>query len=53
MVEFDKIDEEEDDYSLFDFFIAKPDYPLKPLIEDRIKLHLKNDTVFLGGETCV
>ena len=29
MVEFDKIDEEEDDYSLFDFFIAKPDFPLK------------------------
>ena len=53
MVEFDKMNEEEDDYNLFDFFIGKPDYPLQPLIEYRIKLLLKNDTVFLGGETCV
>ena len=28
MVEFDKMNEEEDDYNLFDFFIGKPDYPL-------------------------
>ena len=53
MSEFDVKDEEEDDYNLFDFFIMKPDYPLQPLIEYRIKLLLKNDTIFFGGETCV
>ena len=50
MVDFDPIEEVEEDYNLEDFFLKRILHPLQPLIEYRIKLVLKNDTRFLAGE---
>ena len=53
MVDFDPIEESEEDYNLTDFFPEPIPYLLHPLIEYRIKLLLKNDAMFIPGETQV
>ncbi len=53
MVEFDPIEEGEDDYNLQDLFPEPVPYHLHHLIEYRIKLLLKNDAVFIPGESQV
>ena len=53
MVDFDPIEEGEEDYNLQDFFPEQVPYHLHQLIEYRIKLLLKNDALFLPGETQV
>ena len=53
MVDFDPIEESEEDYNLADFFPEPIPYLLHPLIEYRIKLLLKNDAMFKPGETQV
>ena len=40
----------EEDYNLHDFFPKTISYNLQPLMEYRIKLLSKEDTVFYGGE---
>ena len=40
----------EEDYNLHDFFPKTIPYHLQPLMEHRIKLLSKEDTVFYGGE---
>ena len=40
----------EEDYTLQDFFPKRIPYHLQPLMEHRIKLLSKEDTVFYGGE---
>lgn len=40
----------EDDYNLEDFFPKKIPYHLRPFIEHRVKLILKENTSFRGGE---
>ena len=51
MVEFNKMEEIEDDYILEDFFPKTLPYPLHPLIEYRIKLVTKENIILLGGES--
>ena len=53
MVDFDPIEEGEEDHNLQDFFPEPVPYNLHHLIEYRIKLLLKNDALFLPGETQV
>ena len=53
MVDFDPIEEGEEDYNLQDFFPEQVPYQLHHLIEYRIKLLLKNDALFIPGETQV
>ena len=53
MVDFDPIDEGEEDHNLQDFFPEQVPYHLHHLIEYRIKLLLKNDAQFIPGETQV
>jgi len=53
MVEFQRVEEEEDDYNLQDLFPEPVPYHLHHLIEYRIKLLLKNDAVFIPGESQV
>jgi dUTPase len=53
MVDFDPIEENEEDYNLEDFFPKPLPYPIHHLIEYRIKILLKNNTVFTPGETQV
>ena len=53
MVDFDPMEEVEEDYNLYDLFPEKIYYPLQPLIVYRIKLLVKKDTVFLPDETHV
>ena len=53
MPEFQRVEEEEEDHNIEDFFPKIIPYPLQPLIEYRIKLLLKNDTIFLPGESQV
>ena len=53
MVDFDPIEESEEDYNLEDFFPKPLPYPIHHLIEYRIKILLKNNTVFIPGETQV
>ena len=53
MVDFDPIEEGEEDYNLHDFFPEQVPYQLHHLIEYRIKLLLKNDALFIPGETQV
>ena len=53
MVDFDPIEESEEDYNLEDFFPKPLPYPIHHLIEYRIKILLKNNTVFTPGETQV
>ena len=52
MVDFDPIEESEEDYNLADFFPEQIPYLLHPLIKYRIKLLLKNE-LFIPGETQV
>ena len=53
MVDFNPIDECEEDHNLQDFFPEQVPYHLQHLIEYRVKLLLKNDALFISGETQV
>ena len=53
MVDFDPIEESEEEYDVQDFFPEPVPYHLHHLIEYRIKLLLKNDAMFIPGETQV
>ena len=53
MVDFDPIEEGEEDHNLQDLFPVPVPYHLHHLIEYRIKLLLKNDVLFIPGETQV
>jgi len=53
MVDFNPIEDGEDDQTLQDFFPEQVPYHLQHLIEYRIKLLLKNDALFIPGETQV
>ena len=53
MIEFDQIENVEDDYNLEDFFPNTISYKLQPLIEYRIKCIMKTGAHFLPGETQV
>ena len=53
MVDFDPIEEGEEDYNLQKNFPEPVPYQLHHLIEYRIKLLLKNDALFIPGETQV
>ena len=53
MTDFDPIEQVEEDYDLEDFFPNPIPYHLQPLIEYRVRLLLKKDTLFLAGETQV
>ena len=53
MVDFDPIEEGEEDHNLQDFLPEQVPYQLHHLIEYRVKLLLKNDALFLPGETQV
>ena len=53
MVDFDPMDEIEDDYQLDDFPPKTIGYLLQPLIEYRVKLILKESTLFHRGESQV
>ena len=47
MVDFDPIEEGEEDHNLQDFFPEPVPYNLHHLIEYRIKLLLKNEALFI------
>ena len=49
-MEMSELMEMEQDYNLQDFFPKTIPYHLQPLMEHRIKLLSKEDTVFFGGE---
>ena len=51
MVEFNQMEEIENDYILGDFFPKSLPYPLQHLIEYRIKLVTKENIVLIGGES--
>ena len=53
MVDFNPIEECEEDHNLQDFFPEQVPYHLQHLIEYRVKLLLKNDALFIPGETQV
>ena len=53
MVDFNPIEECEEDHNLQDFFPEQVPYHLQHLIEYRVKLLLKNDALFIPGETRV
>ena len=53
MTDFDPIEQVEEDYDLEDFFLNLIPYHLQALIEYRVRLLLKTDTLFLAGETQV
>ena len=53
MVDFNTMEECEEDRHLQDFFPEKVPYHLQHLIEYRVKLLLKNDAMFIPGETQV
>ena len=53
MVDFNTMEECEEDQHLQDFFPEKVPYHLQHLIEYRVKLLLKNDALFIPGETQV
>jgi hypothetical protein len=53
MIGFDPIEDGEDDHNLQDFFPEPVPDHLHHLIEYRIKLLLKNDALFIPGETQV
>ena len=50
-VEYQRVEDVEEDYDLEDFFPSPIPYHLQPLIEYRVKLLLKKDTFFLAGES--
>ena len=49
-MDMDELIQTEDDYDLQEFFPKTIPYHLQPLMEHRIKLLSKEDTVFYGGE---
>ena len=49
-MEMNELIQIEDDYNLQEFFPKTIPYHLQPLMEHRIKLLCKEDTVFYGGE---
>ena len=51
MTEFNQMEGLEDDYILEDFFSKSVPEPLQPFMEHRIKLVLKTDAIFRGGES--
>ena len=53
IVDFDLIEGGEEDYNLQDFFPEPVPFHLHHLIEYRVKLLLKNDALFIPGETQV
>ena len=53
MVDFNPIEESEKDHNLQDYFPEQVPYHLQHLIEYRVKLLLKNDALFIPGETQV
>ena len=53
MVDFNPIEDGEDDQTLQDFFPEQVPYHLQHLIEYRVKLLLKSDALFIPGETQV
>ena len=53
MTYFDPIEQVEEDYDLEDFFPNLISFHLQPLIDYRVRLLLKKDTLFLAGETQV
>ena len=53
MVDFNPIEQCEEDHNLQDFFPEQVPYHLHHLIEYRVKLLLKNDALFIPGETQV
>ena len=53
MVDFNPIEECEEDHNIQDFFPEQVPYHLQHLIEYRVKLLLKNDALFMPGETQV
>ena len=53
MIDFDPIEGGEEDYNLQDFFPEPVPFHLHHLIEYRVKLLLKNDALFIPGETQV
>ena len=53
IIDFDVAEEGEEDCYLSDFPPKPLPYPLQHLIDYRVKLLLKNDTVFIPGETQV
>ena len=53
MVDFNPIEESEEDHNLQDYFPEQVPYHLQHLIEYRVKLLLKNDALFIPGETQV
>ena len=53
MVDFNTMEECKEDRNLQDFFPEKVPYHLQHLIEYRVKLLLKNDAMFIPGETQV
>ena len=53
MVDSDPSEEGDDDYNLQDCFTTSIPYTIHNLIEYRIKLILKNDAIFIPGETQV
>ena len=50
MEEMNELIQTEEDYDLQEFFPKAIPYHLQPLMEHRIKLLCKEDTVFYGGE---
>ena len=53
MVDFNPIEESEEDHVLQDHFPEQVPYHLQYLIEYRVKLLLKNEALFIPGETQV
>ena len=53
MVDFNPIEESEEDHNLQDYFPEQVPTHLQHLIEYRVKLLLKNDALFIPGETQV
>ena len=53
MIDFNPIEQCEEDHNLQDFFPEQVPYHLHHLIEYRVKLLLKNDALFIPGETQV
>lgn len=53
IIDFNPIEQCEEDHNLQDFFPEQVPYHLHHLIEYRVKLLLKNDALFIPGETQV
>ena len=49
MIDFNPMEESQEDHNLQDFFPEQVPYHLQHLIEYRVKLLLKNDALFIPG----